>query len=137
MERDVNQGLFNIEEILTNRQEESTDIVLPLSYTSARLQITRLGEDIHLLFWGGEKPHIGCTVLAVPRPSLTGDGSTSVTFSVLNLTGHKDEAVCRKLAEAVCRTTGRVTVCTGGFHMDHITPEQIRELMIVLDQWLR
>lgn len=104
-------------------------IQIPLSFGSMWIRIERIGEDIHLLFGGGERPHIGCTVMAVPRPSLTGDGSVSVTSSVINLTGHKDEAVCRLLAEKYCRKEGCIVVCTGGFHVDGITPEQIMELM--------
>ena len=77
----------------------------------------------------GDKPHIGCVVQAVPRPSLTNDGSISVTSSVLNLTGHKDEFLCRKLAEKRCRETGRIVVCTGGVHIENITKEQIHKLL--------
>ena len=74
------------------------------------IQETRIGDDIVLILAGGDKPHIGCVVQAVPRPSLTNDGSISVTSSVLNLTGHKDEFLCRKLAEKRCRETGRIVV---------------------------
>ncbi len=58
-----------------------------LTFSEITVQITELGEDYHIMLRGGDKPHIGCTVLAVPRPSLTGDGSISVTSSVLNVTG--------------------------------------------------
>ena len=92
-----------------------------------------IGEDLVLTLSGGEKPHIGCVVQAVPRPSLSGDGSISVTSSVINLTGHKDEFLCRRLAENRCRETGKVVVCTGGVHMDHITGEQIEELLKNID----
>ena len=85
---------------------------------------------------GGEKPHIGCIVQAVPRPSLSGDGTISVTSSVINLTGHKDEFLCRRLAENRCRETGKVVVCTGGVHMDHITGEQIEELLKNIDRMM-
>ena len=84
-----------------------------------------LGEDILAFVQGGDKPHIGCTVQSVPRPSLTGNGTISVTSSILNLTGHKDEALCRE--------TGRVVVCTGGFHIDNMKPEQIDEVVKALD----
>ena len=70
-----------------------------------------------------------CVEQAVPRPSLRGDGSGSATSSVLNLTGHKDEYLCRKLAEHVCRSLGTVVVCTGGFHLDGISEKQIEEVM--------
>lgn len=92
-----------------------------------------LGEDILAFVQGGDKPHIGCTVQSVPRPSLTGNGTISVTSSILNLTGHKDEALCRRLAEKLCRETGRVVVCTGGFHIDNMKPEQIDEVVKALD----
>ena len=92
-----------------------------------------IGEDLVLTLSGGEKPHIGCVVQAVPRPSLSGDGTISVTSSVINLTGHKDEFLCRRLAENRCRETGKVVVCTGGVHMDHITGEQIEELLKNID----
>ena len=36
-----------------------------------------IGEDLVLTLSGGEKPHIGCVVQAVPRPSLSGDGTIS------------------------------------------------------------
>ena len=70
----------------------------------------------------------GCTVIAVPRPSLSGNGQTSATSSVLNLTGHKDESLCRTLAEMVCCASGKNVACSGGFHMDQITLQQIQEV---------
>ena len=82
---------------------------------------------------GGTKPHIGCVVQAVPRLSLSGDGTQSATASVLNLTGHKDEFLCRKLAEIVCSRLGVTVVCTGGFHLDGMTDGQIRELLAVTE----
>lgn len=99
-----------------------------LSYSRLVVTVTRLGEDYHVVVQGGEKPHIGCVVLAIPRPSLTGDGSVSVTSSVLNITGHKDEELCRCLAEMLARKKNAVTVYTGGFHVDHIQKEQIAEV---------
>ena len=88
----------------------------------------KIGEDILLYIQGGDKPHIGCTVVAVPRPSLSGNGERSVTSSVLNLTGHKDESICRSLAEKVCQATGKTVVCTGGFHLENITTQQIKKV---------
>ena len=67
-------------------------------------------------------------MLAVPRPSLTGTGFSS-TASVLNVTGHKDEAICRLLAERLSAATNQTVFCCGGFHLDQITPEQINEVI--------
>ena len=87
-----------------------------------------------LYIQGGDKPHSGCTVMAVPRPSLSGNGERSVTSSVMNLTGHKDESICRMFAEDVCRTCGKTVVCTGGVHLENITAEQINEVRIAAEQ---
>ena len=103
-----------------------------LSFGDLTLKITDVGEDLHLLLTGGEKPHLGCTVLAIPRPSLTGSKETGVTSSVLNMTGHKDEAICRYMAEEMARRENKVTVCTGGFHVDNITKKQIDEVLLVV-----
>ena len=95
-----------------------------------------VGEDCLLLLQGGSRPHIGCAVLAVPRPSLKNPEETSSTASVLNVSGHKDEYLCRYLAEKTAARTGKVTVCTGGFHTDHITEGQIREVMDAMEEIL-
>jgi len=83
----------------------------------------KIGEDILLYIQGGDKPHIGCTVMAVPRLSLSGNGERSVTSSVVNLTGHKDESIlpyiCRK---DVYRLVEKLWYDTGGFHLENITP---------------
>ncbi len=93
------------------------------------MEVRRLGDDYHILVSGGECPHIGCTVLAIPRPSLDGSGKMSSMVSVLNVTGHKDEEVCRYLAEKVSAGKKTTVVCTGGSHMDGITKEQIAEIV--------
>ena len=77
------------------------EIKKKLTFTEICVEVRRLSDDYHILVSGGERPHIGCTVLAIPRPSLDGSGKMSSTASVLNVTGHKDEEVCRYLAEKV------------------------------------
>ncbi len=101
--------------------------------SALQVSAAKIGEDILLCVSGGTKPHIGCVVQAVPRMSLSGDGTRSATASVLNLTGHKDEFLCRKLAEIVCSRLGVTVVCTGGFHLDGMTAGQIRELLAVTE----
>ena len=96
--------------------------------------VMKIGEDFQICLAGGEKPHIGCVVQAVPRESLTGDGSWSATSSVWNRTGHKDEVLCRMLAEKICSACRVVTVCSGGVHIDGITGEQIRELVDAMER---
>ena len=105
-----------------------------LSFAGITVLITKVGEDYSILLTGGGKPHIGCTVLSIPRPSLTGDGSISVTSSVLSLTGHKDETICRYLAEQTAKKKNTAVVCTGGFHTDRITGAQIEEVLKAVEE---
>lgn len=114
---------------MKKQEAECRTYVYALACTEIRIQITKVGDDYNIVVSGGDRPHVGCTVLAVPRPSLTGDGHISVTSSVLNVTGHKDEAICRCLAEQVAQKQNAVTVCTGGVHMDQASPELIREIL--------
>lgn len=109
--------------------ENFWEIKKKLTFTDICVEIHRLGSDYHILVSGGERPHIGCTVLALPRPSLDGSGNMSSTASVLNVTGHKDEEICRYLAEKVSAGKQSTVVCTGGIHMDGITKEQIAEIV--------
>lgn len=88
-----------------------------------RLAAEPLGGDWLFTLQGGDAPHIGTAVMAVPRPSLTGSGAGSCTSSVLNLPGHLDELPCRAVAEKLCRALGRTVVCTGGIHIEDATPE--------------
>ena len=92
---------------------------------SLELSCQRVGEEVLLCLTGGSSPHIGCAVLASPRPSLSDPGKVSATSSVLNLPGHKDEALCRSLAEAVSAALNRTALCVGGVHVDRITAEEL------------
>ena len=65
---------------------------------SLALSARAVGEDLLLCLSGGTRPHLGCVVMASPRPSLADPEKRSATSSVLNLPGHKDEALCRALA---------------------------------------
>ncbi len=101
---------------------------LYLGFMTVTVEKRMLGKDILITVTGGEE-HIGCTVLSVPRPSLLKDGQISCTSSVINVTGHKDEFICRSLAEKTAKKYNRVTVCTGGIHLDDISKEQIQKLI--------
>ncbi|MGN0477961.1 MAG: hypothetical protein ACI4GO_00860 [Hominenteromicrobium sp.] len=103
-------------------------IRIPIPAGALEVSAVLIGTDLLVCLQGGDRPHIGCAVQAVPRPSLTGDGSYSATSCVLNLPGHKDEALCRLLAEQLCAALRTNVVCTGGVHIDRITPAQIEEV---------
>lgn len=50
------------------------------------------------------------------------------------MTGHKDEYLCRYLAEKMAASRNATVVCTGGFHVDGITEEQIGEVQRAVEE---
>jgi len=108
---------------------EKNFIKKKLSFAEIEFEIQPVGEDISIIVRGGDKPHIGSTVLAIPRKSLADVEKFSCTSSVLNIVGHKDEFICRLVAENFCKKYKAVTVCTGGFHVDNLTAEKIQEVI--------
>jgi gallate decarboxylase subunit D len=85
-------------------------------------------DGINIFIGGGEKIHIGTTVISQPRPSLTGDGSSSCTTSVINLLGHKDDEIAIPIAEEICKHFKETTVVTAGVHIDNATAQHIEQL---------
>lgn len=99
------------------------------------LEVRRLGPDLLAVLHSGAE-HVGCVVLALPRPSLADPQRTSCTSSVLNRTGHKDEILCRMVAERLCICFETAVVCTGGIHFDEITEQQLRQLRALSESML-
>lgn len=84
-----------------------------------------IGEDLCVIISGGERPHIGCVTISVPRPSLSDASVVSATTSVLNLIGHKDDEVARVVSNELSSKLNKTVVVTCGIHLDNITQEEI------------
>lgn len=88
-----------------------------------------IGADVVVAVGGGERPHVGCVVLAVPN-----DGRTTPTVSVLTIQPHKEEPIARRVAEAVCRRCRRVAAVTAGVHEDGIDSDGIGTYLRLSDE---
>lgn len=88
------------------------------------LMLIDTGSGIQGLLTGGEKPHVGGTVLAVPRISLSGHGWSADLYS-LPVPSHKDVEVAGPLAKELARITRCPVVLTAGIHSENITQEEI------------
>ena len=87
--------------------------------------ITSVGEDLVVAVGGGEKPHVGCVVLAQPQPAKTKSGEWSASCSVLTIPPHKEEPIARGIASRLVEAFGRVTVVTAGIHDDNLDSKGI------------
>jgi hypothetical protein len=94
-------------------------------------EAVRIGPDILVYVWGGEKPHIGAVAAAQPRPSLSDPTRTSATASVLSYVGHKEDGVAKEMAEAISSHFNTNTVVTAGIHWDDLPAKGIE---IIIDR---
>ena len=92
-------------------------------YLEARTAI--VGDDVVVALGGGERPHVGCVVLAQPHPARDGATKWSASCSVLTIPPHKEEPIARGVAERLAASLGRVAVVTAGVHDDDIDAEGI------------
>jgi hypothetical protein len=88
--------------------------------------VTIVGEDVVVTVGGGQRPHVGCVVLAAPYPAKRAVGEWSASCSVLTIPPHKEEPIARGIAVALATGLGRVTVVTAGVHDDNIDGDGIR-----------
>lgn len=86
------------------------------------------GNGINALLTGGEKPHVGGVVLALPRPSLRGDGWSADVY-ITPVPGHKDVEVARTVAESLARELRCSVVVTAGIHSDNLCPEELSQMI--------
>lgn len=91
------------------------------------LQLYDTGNGLQGLLTGGETPHIGGVVLAVPRKSLTGDG-WSADLYITPVPNHKDVDFASPLANSLARLSHSPVVITAGIHSDLITSEELDQL---------
>ena len=89
-------------------------------------EVVSSGNDCTITINGGT-PHIGCVVLAVPRPSLTGKG-ISATVSIINRTGHMDDAIATAVAKQIASQRNCVVACSCGIHLDEASKDTIAHI---------
>lgn len=92
------------------------------------LTLTDTGDGIQGLLTGGEKPHVGGVVLALPRPSLRGEGWSADVY-ITPVPGHKDVDVARTVAEKLARELRLTVVITAGIHSDNLCSEELSKII--------
>jgi len=88
-------------------------------------RVEEVGEDLVIAVGGGQRPHVGCVVLAQPLPSKLPGKRWSASCSVLTIPPHKEEPIARGIATQLAEALGRVTVVTAGVHDDGLDREGI------------
>ncbi len=87
-----------------------------------------MGEDLTVCIRSANGGHAGSAALAVPRPSLTGEGM-SATVSVLNREGHKDGEITARMARSLASALGHTVCVVCGVHADGLSADGIRAVL--------
>ena len=80
--------------------------------------LCRAGADLVVTVGGGERPHVGCVVVASAGEPGTPGGARRLTTSLVTIPTHREEALARPLAERLARELGGVVVVAAGVHDD-------------------
>jgi len=83
------------------------------------LKSFEIGQDILYILGGGEKPHIGGTVLCEP-------GKKPQTISLKH---HRDIEVLEPLAKTACKKLNKTVVAVGGIHIDNASKKDIEIIL--------
>ncbi len=93
---------------------------------SLEATVVAAGADLVVVVGGGERPHVGCVVLAQPYRSKQRPGSWSASCSVLTIPPHKEEPIARGIAARIASALGRVAVVSAGVHDKHLDAEGVK-----------
>ena len=78
-------------------------------------------DSISMEITGGEKPHVGCVILATPTES----EAAGCNLQMLTLPEHKDHVLAAPLAEELCLRTGYTISVSAGIHIDNAEKHEI------------
>lgn len=96
------------------------------------LEAKSIGKDLLVAIYGGDEHHIGGVAVAYPTKSHYRDAST-ISVNSITLPGHKDYVVANASAEKMCKELARPVISTVGIHYDAATPEEIQEIITIVD----
>lgn len=90
-----------------------------------------IGQDLLVAIYGGDEHHVGGISAAHVAKSHYREANT-VSVSTLTFPGHKDYVLSGSVSEALCKALGRSVVVTVGIHYDDATPNEIQEIIKVV-----
>ncbi|MBT8351258.1 MAG: hypothetical protein KJO26_08500 [Deltaproteobacteria bacterium] len=91
--------------------------------------IRRIGDDLLVAIWGGEKPHIGAVSVAQSRPSLKNPETKSATASVICFPAHKEDELAKAVSEVLSAVLDTRVVVTAGIHWDNLSKDGIKKVI--------
>lgn len=90
------------------------------------------GDDLVIVIFGGDRPHIGSVSVAYP-PFTEEERKRErggVVLNTISLPGHKDYVVSEMVAEKVARVLRRVVAVSTGIHIEKASKAEIEEVLM-------
>jgi len=97
----------------------------------------RVGNDLVVTLWGGDRPHVGAVAAAHPRPSLADGRQVSATASVLTFSGHCEDEIAREAALTLAKATGSQVVVSAGMHWESLPGDKIPTILANVREVIR
>lgn len=88
----------------------------------------KIGNDLNVSIFGGDKSHIGAVALAIPTPVLNNPDKISSTVSLLTVPGHKEDLLTQNTAKLICQHKKTTVVVSCGIHIKNINIEEIKKI---------
>lgn len=104
-----------------------------LLFTKIQMDITPVGNDIHILLTGGDKHRIGCTAFSVPQP---GTDPVKCDTTIIKSDDFADDSFCAYVAENIAQKTGQRTLCTGGVYVENPDDHEKDKLYENIDEMI-
>ncbi|SKC62891.1 prenylated flavin chaperone LpdD [Maledivibacter halophilus] len=93
-----------------------------------------MGNDLNVMIFGGDIPHVGAVAVGVPKKSHSDIKKISSTVSVITLFGHKEDEIVKPAADLLVKTLNRNVVVTCGIHIDNISKDLINKIEIKVNK---
>ncbi|SFG00807.1 hypothetical protein SAMN05660649_00453 [Desulfotomaculum arcticum] len=101
---------------------------------NVEIMVTQTPSGVIVQLLGGDKPHIGATVISHPRPSLALEGQISCNTIVIPELGHKEDELAKPLAENIAVALNCTVVMIAGIHIDNAGKFEINEINKICKQ---
>ena len=104
-----------------------------LLFTSIQMDITPVGDDLHVLLTCGVENSLGCTAFSTPVPDTD---PVECETSVITDVDNPEDLFCPYIAESLCKKTGQRVLCTGGIFVENPDEHQIDKLYENVDEMI-
>ena len=101
-----------------------------LLFTTIQMDITPVGEDLHVLLTGGDYHTLDCTAYSTPIPDTDPAEADTMLLSCLEA---PDPSFVPYVADKLCRLTGKNVLVTGGIYIDNPDQHQKDKLLENVD----